>query len=52
MKEDERFQDWLMSKSADGRPIWAPEIQEKTGWKDGQVAHFIKGILQSKGVGR
>jgi len=51
MNEDQRFQEWLMKKGPDGRPVWAPEVHQKPGWRSGQVAHFIKGFLQSKGAG-
>lgn len=52
MNEEQRFQAWLMTKNADGRPVWAPEIHDKTTWREGPMAFFFKAFFQNKGVGR
>lgn len=51
MDEEARFQEWLLKKGPDGRPVWAPEVTNKPNWRQGPVAHFIKGFLQSRGSG-
>ncbi len=47
--EDRLFQEWMLSKGPDGRPVWAPEGPSKATWRDGPLAQFIKGFLRSGG---
>lgn len=48
MDEDEkRFQDYLMARDADGRPVWAPDPNEvvKPKFSERPMTHFIKAFL-------
>lgn len=49
-EEEKRFQEWMMSKGPDGRPVWAaPEGPAESRWRDGPVAQFLKSFFQSLG---
>ena len=47
--EDQLFQEWLLSKGPDGRPVWAPEGPSQATWRDAPLAQFLKGFLRGKG---
>ncbi|HEX2052518.1 MAG TPA: hypothetical protein VHJ78_02170 [Actinomycetota bacterium] len=48
-EEERRFQEWMLSKGPDGRPVWAPNGPSEATWRDRPIAQFIKGFLKSKG---